>query len=147
MRRTFRGGGSPLLLSQFLRFGVVGGLGFVVDGAVLTLLAQVGGWGVYPARAVSFGSATLVTWALNRIITFRQPQKTRTLGRAKQYAGYFLIQTVGALINLGIFAGLIWLFPVLKQLPLLPLAAGASLALFFNFFAARRFVFRPEARV
>lgn len=133
-----------LLISQIFRFGVVGTVGFAVDGGVLTFLSQCIGWDVYLSRGASFASATIVTWALNRIVTFRMASGSRRRGRAKEYASYFLIQSIGALINLAIFAGLLWRFPELKGLPLIPLAAGSAVALFFNFFAARRFVFQPR---
>lgn len=143
-KRPVRQARFQLLISQIFRFGVVGTVGFAVDGGVLTLLSQLAGWDVYWARAVSFCSATVVTWALNRLVTFRVGGGKQTRGRAKEYAGYFLIQTVGALINLAIFAGLLWRFPELARLPIIPLAAGSAVALFFNFFAARHFVFQPR---
>jgi len=133
------------LIAQIFRFGVVGTVGFAVDGGLLTLLAQLAGWDVYVARAASFSSATLVTWALNRVVTFRMPRGHRTNNKAKEYGAYFLIQSGGALINLTIFAALLWRYPQLEQLPMVPLAAGSAVALFFNFFAARRFVYRTRS--
>lgn len=134
-----------LLISQILRFGVVGTVGFAVDGGVLTLLTQLAHWDIYAARAASFSCACLVTWLLNRLVTFRSTSGRQPRGRAKEYAGYFVIQGIGALINLSIFTCLVWRYPQLTRLPMIPLAAGSLVALFFNFFAARRFVFRARA--
>lgn len=128
--------------SQFLTFALVGSIGFVVDGGILSALAAYLSFDVYLSRLVSFSSATIVTWALNRIFTFRRPNAGLERGRAREYASYLAIQILGALINLGIFSYLIWRHPPLKAAPIIPLAAGALVALFFNFLASRHFVFR-----
>jgi putative flippase GtrA len=52
---------------------------------------------------------------------------------------------VGAAINLAGFALLIGLMPRLARVPIVPLAGGGALALIFNFFAARRWVFVSES--
>ena len=58
------------LLLEFLRFGVVGTIGFVVDTAVLYAGLALG-LGLYGGRAVSYLAAATTTWALNRVWTFR----------------------------------------------------------------------------
>lgn len=52
-----------------------------------------------------------------------------------------LTQIVGATINLGGFALLLALFPSLARFPVVALMGGGILALLFNYFAARRWVF------
>ena len=124
----------------------VGGLGFVIDGTILSLLVHVGAWPHYLARALSFATAVTVTWYCNRQWVF-----ARTEDRAREYGAYFGVQAIGAAINLGTYALVIALVPALARLPLVPLAAGAALALLFNYSAARRWVFaalaagRPES--
>src|SRR5689334_247389 len=57
------------LLVQFLMFGTVGTLGFVVDTAVVyALRAPIG---LYWAGLVSFFVAATFTWGCNRLWTFR----------------------------------------------------------------------------
>ena len=51
-------------LVQFLRFGVVGTLGFLVDTAVLYLGLALG-LGLYLGRAISYLAAASANWALN----------------------------------------------------------------------------------
>jgi putative flippase GtrA len=114
----------------------VGGLGFVVDAAILSLLVHVGGWPHYAARAVSFATAVTVTWYCNRHWVF-----SRTADSAREYGTYFGVQAVGAVINLGTYALVIALVPPLAGLPIVPLAAGAALAVLFNYSAASRWVF------
>ena len=122
---------------RFLRFAVVGGIGFIVDASVLTLLVNGLGYGLYVSRAVSFSLAVTATWLINRRWVF---QAGRPSGR--EYSGYFAVQFIGAVINLGIYVLVIELLPALAAMPVIPLACGSAVALIANFYLARRFVFR-----
>lgn len=122
--------------SRFGPFVAVGALGFAIDASILTALVSGFGWSHYAARAVSFAAAVTATWLCNRSWVFQKTRDTR-----KEYGTYLLTQVVGATINLGGFALLIELMPSLAQIPVVPLAGGGILALLFNFFAARRWVF------
>ena len=111
---------------------------------MLTFLAVVLGINVYLARLVSFSLAVLATWRLNRTFAF---SGMRSADRTREYGRYFFVQSLGALVNLGVFATLVTLFQGLRAWPVLPLAAGAAIALLFNFLVSRAFVFvgRGEA--
>ncbi len=123
-------------LGRFSSFAAVGGLGFVVDAAILSTLVHAYDWSHLSARAVSFAAAVTVTWYCNRRWVF-----SRTADRAREYGAYFSVQAIGAVINLGTYALVIALYPPLSRLPLIPLAAGAVLALLFNYSGASRWVF------
>jgi putative flippase GtrA/precorrin-6B methylase 2 len=112
----------------------------MIDASVLTLLVNGYGEDHYVARAVSFTLAVSATWLGNRRWVFSPTEKA-----VPEYAGYFAVQIMGAVINLGVFVTVIELYPMLARLPVLPLAIGAAAALFFNFFASRRFVFAQVA--
>ena len=120
-------------------FVVVGAAGFVVDGGLLTVLARTAGWNVFLARALSFTAATVVTWALNRKFAFRVRDAAGQ--RGKEYTRYLAVQVMGAAINLGCFTALIAIYPELRLIPVVPLFAGALVALGFNYTGARYFVF------
>jgi putative flippase GtrA len=125
-------------------FAVVGAVGFVVDATLLSLLVHIADWPHYAARAVSFAAAVTVTWYGNRHWVF-----TRTDRAAFEYGAYFGVQLAGAVINLGTYAAIIAIFPPLAEIPVIPLAAGAALALLFNYTGASRWVFaatRPAPR-
>ena len=128
---------SPRLpLGRLASFAAVGVAGFTVDAAILSTLVHIFSWHHYTARALSFATAVTVTWSLNRHWVF-----SRTSDSAREYSAYFAVQTAGAVINVGTYALVIALIPSLAQYPVLPLAAGAALALSFNYCAARRWVF------
>jgi len=121
---------------RFASFAAVGAAGFVVDAAILSALVHVGGWHHYTARALSFATAVTVTWYFNRHWVF-----SPTSDRRREYGTYFGFQALGAAINLGTYALVIAALPSLARYPVLPLAAGAALALLFNYSAAGRWVF------
>ncbi len=60
---------NPALLKRLSRFAVVGGLGFVVDAGLTVTLIQVG-LDPFSARLIAIALAMLVTWRLNRALTF-----------------------------------------------------------------------------
>ena len=122
---------------QFSRFALAGSLGFAVDASVLTVLVNGLDYGHYESRAVSFALAVTVTWLVNRRWVFAAGAPT-----GQEFSGYVLVQSIGALTNLGLYVLLIELIPRLAKIPALPLAGCAVVALSVNFVLARRFVFR-----
>lgn len=124
--------------SRFLRFLAIGSIGFLVDGGILGL--EVHGFGVNPylGRVPSFLVAVTVTWWLNRRHSFAQ------LGQfapAHEYRRYVLVQTLGAVANLGVYAGAIHTSRWCAQYPLIAFAVGACVALVLNYSLARAYVF------
>jgi len=125
------------VLMEFLRFGVVGTIGFVVDTAVLYAGLALG-LGLYGGRAVSYLVAATTTWALNRAWTFR--------GRGdgpvhQQWALFLLVNLVGFAMNYGTYAALIAFVPLVAAHPVLGVAAGAVAGMFGNFVLSRQLVF------
>lgn len=131
------------LLRELHKFGWIGGVGFLVDAALLTALAHGLGWSPYTSRLVSFCFAVTATWLLNRTFVFRARRPGQ--GKIGEFSRYVLVQSTGALVNLCVYAAFIELVPSSRQFLLIPLAAGSAVALFFNFFAARLWVYaRPR---
>lgn len=118
------------------RFALVGALGFAVDASVLTLLVSGFGWHHYAARAVSFLLAVTCTWYCNRRWVFES-----IADRRQEYGNYFAVQVVGAAINLTVYVLAVEAFTALAEVPVVPLAIGAAVALAFNFLASRHWVF------
>lgn len=119
-------------------FVLVGGVGFLVDAGILTVLMTGYGFDPYMARAVSFTIAVTTTWYLNRRWVFDR-QNVRL--NSREYLSYVTVQVIGALLNLLVFVAAIELVESLRNIPVIPLAFGAGVALLFNFGASSRFVF------
>ncbi|WP_211844572.1 GtrA family protein [Neoroseomonas eburnea] len=125
------------LLLEFMRFGIVGTIGFVVDTAVLYGALALGG-GLYLGRAISYVSAATTTWGLNRVWTFRG----RGSGPVhRQWALFLVVNLVGFALNYGTYALLVSLVPLVAAHPVLGVAAGSIAGMFTNFALSRRLVF------
>ncbi|MBV8740783.1 MAG: GtrA family protein [Sinobacteraceae bacterium] len=134
--------GLPLkmpLSNAFIRFAAVGVIGFLVDAGVLTLLSRGWGMNLYLARCFSFGTASLVTFLLNRRFTFTG---ARQQSAVKEYLRYMTVQSVGSLTNLAVFMVMVGLFPQFATTPVIPLAFGSAAGLIVNFAGSRFWVFR-----
>ena len=123
-------------LRRFGSFASVGALGFAVDASILSAFVHGLAWPHYTARAVSFAAAVTVTWYCNRNFVFGATRQ-----KSREYGTYLTMQLIGALVNLGTYALAIAAVPRLAELPVVPLAIGAAVALLFNYVAASRIVF------
>jgi putative flippase GtrA len=126
-----------LILLQFARFGVIGTLGFVWD--TLIVYAVRGLVGLYAAGVISYAVAGTINWLLNRIWTYRHVPH----GAMHRQAAMFLaVNSVGFVLNRGIYFALIATQPFCFAHPVVPIAVGGVSAMFVNFFLSRRLVFR-----
>ncbi|HJW23822.1 MAG TPA: GtrA family protein [Rhodocyclaceae bacterium] len=126
--------------SGILTFGLIGVLGFAIDGGLLTLLYSWAGRNIYLSRLVSFTVATATTWYLNRTLTFGTSRGAGG-GASRQYLRYVLVQVGGGLVNLAIFVASIHLFESLRNIPIVPLGLGAVFGMLFNYGLSRTYVF------
>ncbi len=124
------------MIGQFLRFGVVGVAGLVVDIAVL-LAAMALGLDKYSGRVVSYLAAVTATFSLNRAWTFRERRGGGAVGA--QWARFALLNLVGFAANYGTYALLVSLT---ATHPVVAVAAGAVAGMGFNFVLSRRYVFQ-----
>jgi putative flippase GtrA len=126
-----------ILVMQFLRFGVVGGIGFVVTTAVVYATRP---WvGDYLAIIPAFLVAATGNWALNRLWTFR--------GRGSQpafreWTMFLATNTLGMVLNAVTYWAMIALSRFCADHLIIPLVAGTLCGLFANFTLSRRVVFR-----
>lgn len=128
---------------QFLRFCVVGLIGFVVDAAALELFV----WFGLPApfaRVISMNIALQCTYLMHRSFTFKGHGNPR-----KAWIKFMAANLTGALINYLVFLAALTYSPFSE--PLLQrqfaLFCGMGVAVNFNYWATRRFVFgarKPE---
>jgi putative flippase GtrA len=127
---------------QFLRFALVGTVGFAVDAGVLIFAMRVLGLGPYAARLLSFLVAATATWWLNRTFTFGAP-KVRSL--AGEWLRFLSVNAVGGALNIAVYSLLVATVPLVARWPVLGVGAGAVAGLGFNFVGSRRAVFRHGA--
>ncbi len=125
------------ILPRPIRFLGVGGLGLVTDLAVFTAVI---GHGVPPlaARLVSLAAATLITWRLNRALTFDHSGR-RPADEALRYAAV----AVGAqAVSYALFAVLV--VTVFRAVPQFAVLCGAAAGAIVSYSGQALFAFRPH---
>lgn len=124
-------------MTRLFKFLFVGGIGFFVDAGLLLVAIPIAGH--YGGRVISFGIAVLVTWALNRSITFRDRQTAGWGGELVRYVGS---QSLGAMTNLAVYSVCISLSLWMYANPVAALAFGSAAGLVVNYSLAHWVVFR-----
>jgi putative flippase GtrA len=125
------------VLTQFLKFGVVGTLGFLVDTVVVYALRY--RLGLYGAGLVSFLVAATANWVMNRLWTFRG---RGSLPMHREWARYMMANLFGFVLNRGTYALLVTFVAACAEQPVLAVAAGSIAGLGVNFTLSRTAVFR-----
>lgn len=121
----------------FVRFGLVGALGFVWDTSTVYALRPF--TNLYIAGTCGFFVAATLNWLFNRLWTFR------ALHHAPahiQWAKFLATNALGFVFNRGTFFLLIGFVPLVVAYPVLGIAAGVAVGLGFNYVLSKRFVFR-----
>ena len=105
-----------------------GGLAFLTDAAVLLLLTRGLGLSPFLARPLSICVAMVVSWLINRTITFSQtvPPSIAEFGR------FAAVAWTAQAINYGVFAAILLVMPSLEPVIALALACLVSMIVSFN---------------
>ncbi len=130
------------LISDAMKFGLVGAVNTVIDFVVFNLLLQIGS---LKANVVSTVVATTTSYGMNRHWTFRdRPRGTVR----REYLLFFAFNLVGMLIQLGVLGLVKYGFGFDEHRDRLLLnvakAGGIGVAMIFRFWAYRTFVFIPR---
>lgn len=125
--------------SQFLRFALVGVVGFVVDAGVLQALVTLAGWGPITARLVAVPTAVFATWMLNRTVTFPESHGGPALRSLLRYAA---VSAAGAGVNFLVYTVLVFASASMAAMPILPLAIASIVALVVNYLGSKHYAFR-----
>lgn len=124
---------------RFIKFGIAGGAGFIVEGAVLTLLVTVLGFSPYWMRAVSFSAAVTTTYLINRRLAFADRAGGRTV---MDFFVYVASQLGGLVVNLVVYGLIVHQLPLAARWPVIALVFGVAAGLVVNYTLARFVVFR-----
>lgn len=129
-------------IREVLFFAISGGLGFLVDTAVLYLLID--SLGPYIARCFSFVSAVLFTWLFNRSITFKG--KSSNMKPRAEFLSYLVLMLGGGAVNYGLYSWLVSAYKLVSEHPVIGVAAGSIAGMFVNLATSKFLLFRKEAR-
>ena len=84
------------LIEQFLKFGVVGVIAFVIDYGVLMLLSQVLGWDPVVSAAISFCVSVIFNYLASMKYVF---QRRDDMSRQREFVIFIALSIVGLGIN------------------------------------------------
>jgi putative flippase GtrA len=121
--------------TRFLRFAVVGAIGFVIDAGLLVALHHGAGLDPFSSRLVSISASAFTTWRLNRSLTFGASD----LSQANEGLRYALVAAATAGFNYLVYVLLLLGFPGLP--PIAAAIAATLAAMFFSSAGYSRFVF------
>lgn len=121
---------------QITGFATVGALAFLIDAGLLQLIVWLGG-NPYIGRLISFTSALIFTWWMNRTYSFRQHNNPGL----REFVRYLASVSLGGVVNWGIYLTVIhlWLFDsAYAALAIIPATAAS---MFCNFMLMKFVVF------
>jgi putative flippase GtrA len=121
-------------------FLLAGTAAYLVDSAVLMLLSHGLGLPVLVARLVAISVAMVVSWLINRRITFAAVEGASL----HEFARFAAVSWTAAALNYVIFAGLIVFLPGLH--PVLAIAIASLFAMALSYAGMRFRVFNRHAR-
>ncbi|HVT26250.1 MAG TPA: GtrA family protein [Rhizomicrobium sp.] len=134
-----------LLASRFLRFGIVGACGFVIDTSIFFVLHDLAGLSPYVARAFSILIAMSGTWFGNRTLTFREHAATGGRAVLREWLTFAAANAIGNTSNYLTFSALITFASPPFNNRYLALVAGTAVGMVLNFTLSKRIVFRAAS--
>ena len=124
-------------LPRVFRFLGVGTIGLMTDVGVFTAINAFVNMPLF-ARLVSLAIGTLVTWRLNRALTFDASGRSQH----DEAARYVIVTLAAQGLSYAIFAALV--LSALHWFPQAALLTGAAIAAAFSYSGHRWFVFKPR---
>jgi putative flippase GtrA len=97
------------------------------------------GFNHYMSALFAYPFTVTMTWLGNRYFTFRG-QSTGSIH--SQWVRFMIVCGAGLVLNRGTFSLLTATVPIVYDYPILGLLSGTAAGMFFNFFFARKLVFR-----
>lgn len=129
------------MVVSFIKFGMVGASGFIVDISIFTGLHNVLDMGASLARGIAYWIAATWNWFLNRSFTFSSADKA---AHGLQWSKYLLMCLVSFVPNWGTFTVLTSSFEFFERYEQLALVAGVAAGMVFNFIGARFVIFKQS---
>lgn len=133
-----------LLASKIIRFGAVGGAGFVVNVVALAIAKELLHLGKTGDWFFGFFVSVTFTWWGNRNITFHEHKSTDQKGILAEWAKFVATNSLGAAANLAVYWPLTHFAPWPFGSEYVALFFGVLIGLIFNFTLSKKLVFKAK---
>ena len=118
-------------------FLLAGFAGFTTEASIIRLGMEILDLQPVLLRAISFPTAVLLTWTINRRFGFRLGTPVSFV----EIARYFNTNILAQATNLSVFTALIYAFSFFRHWPEIALVAGTSVSMLISFKLYSTFVF------
>lgn len=124
---------------QFIKFGLVGFLSFIIDAGFYLLFTRAFGLFYLSAKIISFILAVTNSYFFNRLWTFR----SKNLAKKTEYFKFLLVSVIGLGLN-----SLIMYLAVdkIELSDILALIISTSITMFWNFSANKFWTFKEKMK-
>jgi putative flippase GtrA len=129
---------------SFIRFALVGGAGYLVNAAALTILTRTLYLDAAPALAGAIFVAMCFTWAGNRYLTFGARRARGLRGMTEEWLRFVGANLLGAVVNYAVALSLLRYGPGWLHNLYVAQACGVLAGLVFNFTLSSLVVFRAS---
>jgi putative flippase GtrA len=152
VRFAARFGMNPKEAERFIKFLIVGTIGFVVDFGTLTLLKELTLLSTGVANTISFSAAVVSNFTLNRYWTYPDSRSKSIFSQLGQFT---LVNIIGLIINTTILLILEKVFDsLLVNFPMIPIRGyipakmiATVVVLFWNFFVNRYWTYSDVDKI
>lgn len=125
--------------NKYVKFAIVGGIGFIVDLLLMILFATF--LPLLVARLLAFFFAVNSNWLLHRNFTFKAQQEQSNSSLRQEWSKFLCSSCVGAMPNLLCYWLLLTGLSLTGNAAIIAIIPGIMFATLVNYFLAERWVF------
>ncbi|MEH2956036.1 GtrA family protein [Candidatus Merdisoma sp. JLR.KK011] len=126
------------LMSQIMKFGVVGFLCFFIDYGIMVALVELAGFQELWASAFSFTVSVVVNYILSITVVF---DTDKNANQAKQFVVFVILSLIGLGLNqLIMWGGVAWLKQYMDRAYMIVKIFATGVVMVYNFISRKMFI-------
>jgi Predicted membrane protein len=126
------------LMSQIMKFGVVGFLCFFIDYGIMVVLVELAGLQELWASACSFTVSVVVNYILSITVVF---DTDKNANQAKQFVVFVILSLIGLGLNqLIMWGGVAWLKQYMDRAYMIVKIFATGVVMVYNFISRKMFI-------
>lgn len=130
------------LMSQIMKFGVVGFICFFIDYGIMVALVELAGFEELWASACSFTVSVVVNYILSITVVF---DTDKDANRVKQFVVFVILSLIGLGINqIIMWSGVAWLKQYIDRAYMVVKIFATGIVMVYNFISRKMFIEKKE---